>query len=106
MQFDGARIGKDGVILAGAADKNVKFDAAMLLTVTRLACEADDPYFSLDPDDGRLWQREADQAFGEAWTALQADIKRAAGADAGRHRNSPQRRGAGRAAFADDVGAR
>jgi len=77
MQFDGARIGKDGVILAGAADNDVKFDAAMLLTLTRLACEADDPYFSLDPDDGRLGQREADQAFGEAWTALRADIKRA-----------------------------
>ncbi|MEO8008014.1 MAG: hypothetical protein ABI728_05780, partial [Betaproteobacteria bacterium] len=77
IQFDAVRMGKDGLVLVGSPDKTANFDGAMLLTVTRLACEADDPYFSLDPDDGRLWQRESDQAFAQAWTALQPEIERA-----------------------------
>ena len=77
IQFDAARIDKTGLILVGKSGKLDGFDGAMLLTVVRAACEGDDPYFSLDPDDGRLWKSEGDRAFDEAWAALRPEIKRA-----------------------------
>jgi hypothetical protein len=49
LDLDGAYY-KDGeVVLSGRYDPEHRLDAALLLTAIRLACESDDPYFSLDP---------------------------------------------------------
>src|SRR5262249_40838219 len=62
ISLDGAQY-KDGtLVLTGRHDDHQTLDAALFLTALRLACEPNDPYFSLDPDDGGEWLREAFEA--------------------------------------------
>ena len=53
----------------------MKVDTPLFLTSMRLACEATDPYFSLDPDDGKAWVEEGRGASGELWEIIKSDLK-------------------------------
>jgi hypothetical protein len=66
--FDGKRI-----VLSGKATRQ-SLDAALFLTALRAACEDEEPYFSLDPDDGVLWQSQGEQASEELWKHVESDL--------------------------------
>jgi hypothetical protein len=75
---------KDGqIIFSGSSAPQEGVDAALLLTAMRAACEPGDPYFSLDPDDGPAWSRQASQVFDEFWSRVRSrfDIDGAPGWD-------------------------
>ena len=67
---------RDGqIVLAGAQSKASKLDAALFLTSLRLACSPGDPFFSLDPADGKAWLDQSDAAFKIAWKRTEASVK-------------------------------
>lgn len=67
--LDGAYVQGGKLILTGVKRTTAEIDAALFLTALRAACEDNDPYFSLDPDDMSAWladTREAETEFDEA----------------------------------------
>ena len=73
--LDGAYY-KDGeVVLTGRYDREHSMDAALLLTAIRLACESDDPYFSLDPLNGAAWLNEGQNASKVLWERIKDNFK-------------------------------
>ena len=75
---------KDGqIVLSGSADSRRGFDAALFLTAVRLACEASDPYFSLDPPVGSAWNAEGQSASAALWEKIKSDFKSHPNANAG-----------------------
>ena len=62
------------VVLSGNPASNIKLDSGLFMTAMRLACDGRDPYFSLDPDDGRLWVSEGEQASDEIWKRIESDL--------------------------------
>lgn len=60
LDFDGAFFADGRIVLSGRP-QTAGIDAALFLTSLRLACEPDDPYFSLDPDNGAAWWNEGQQ---------------------------------------------
>jgi hypothetical protein len=63
------------IIIAGAQNAANKIDAALFLTAMRLACTPGDPFFSLDPVDGRAWQEQSRAAMDAAWKQVESSIK-------------------------------
>jgi hypothetical protein len=57
FDFDSASFADGRIVLSGKPVQS-GIDAAMLLTTLRLACEAGDPSFSLDADNGQAWTDE------------------------------------------------
>jgi hypothetical protein len=67
---------RDGqIVIAGAQRTASKLDAALFLTSMRLACSPGDPFFSLDPADGKAWLDQSDAAFKIAWKEMEANLK-------------------------------
>jgi hypothetical protein len=67
---------RDGkIIIAGPQNAANKIDAALFLTAMRLACTPGDPFFSLDPVDGRAWQEQSRAAMDAAWKQAESSIK-------------------------------
>jgi hypothetical protein len=62
------------IVLSGEARQDEGVDAALFLTAMRAACEPGDPYFSLDPDDGRAWTEETSRVFDEFWASIRKDL--------------------------------
>jgi hypothetical protein len=76
FSLDGSYIDGQHLVLAGTPGGE-GFDAALFLTALRLACERDDPYFSLDPDDGKAWASEGDHAADEVRARLKSELSAA-----------------------------
>ena len=74
INLDSAYIDNDRIILSGRENASASIDAALFLTAVRAACDAGDPYFSLDPDDGQAWLSEGQQAFDRLWRQISSDI--------------------------------
>lgn len=67
---------RDGqIVVAGAANKATRIDAALFMTSLRLACEpSGDPYFSLDPFDGQAWTDQGREATAAVWNAIKEEF--------------------------------
>lgn len=65
ISLEGAYFKHGRLLLSGQEDANGTLDSALLLTSLRAACEARDPYFSLDPDSGSEWVEEVGGASKE-----------------------------------------
>jgi hypothetical protein len=74
LTLEGAYVENGRIILSGPNNAQSGIDAALFLTVLRAACESNDPYFSLDPDDTASWLAETKQAQNEFFEAVKADI--------------------------------
>lgn len=70
FDFDSIRYENGNVLLSGRSGGREALEAPLFLTALRLACERDDPYFSLDPIDGGKWAKDGDLAFEEAWQRI------------------------------------
>lgn len=70
MTIEGVRYNDGRILIAGQSDSTTSIDAALFLTGLRLACADGDPYFSLDPDNGKAWLDEGQQAAKEMWDQL------------------------------------
>ncbi len=71
LDIDGVLVDKGRIVLSGkSAGELQQFDAAQLMTAFRLACGHGDPYFSLDPADGKQWQVAGDAVLQAARTEL------------------------------------
>jgi hypothetical protein len=66
---------RDGVIVLSGKHANSILDAALFFTTLRAACEDQDLYFSLDPDDGRLWQQQGEQAYDALWERIKKNFE-------------------------------
>jgi hypothetical protein len=74
IALDGAYY-KDGrLVLSGRSDRESGFDAALLLTALRAACEPTDPYFSLDPVDVKAWNADGQSASEDLWRHIARDL--------------------------------
>jgi hypothetical protein len=73
LSLNGAYIDSSRIILSGRNDANGRLDAALFLTGLRAACENDDPYFSLDPDDVPTWLVETRQAESDFSEVIKRD---------------------------------
>jgi hypothetical protein len=73
ISLDASYFDGDRIVLSGQATK-YGIDAALFLTALRAACEEQEPYFSLDPDDGPLWNRQGEQAFSLLWKRVEQDL--------------------------------
>lgn len=60
LDFEGAFFADGKIVLSGRPQPG-GIDAAILLTSLRLACEPGDPFFSLDPDDGKAWSDDGEK---------------------------------------------
>ena len=65
IDLDAASYVDGKIILAGKGGRST-LDVPLFLTAMRLACEEIDPYFSLDPIDGKVWNQEG-EAFAESF---------------------------------------
>jgi hypothetical protein len=71
---------RDGrIVLSGTQSPAAKIDAALFLTALRLACEPNDPSFSLDPVDGAAWAEQGRSALQTVWDRLHDSYNRGAG---------------------------
>ena len=71
LDIDGVMVDKGRIVLSGkSANELQQFDAAQLMTAFRLACGHGDPYFSLDPVDGKQWVAEGDTVLQAARNEL------------------------------------
>src|SRR4029077_4273124 len=66
---------KDNKIVLAGRDARPVIDAALFLTALRAACEEQDPYFSLDADNGGMWNKEGDEAFELLWERIKKDFE-------------------------------
>jgi hypothetical protein len=74
IALDGAYY-KDGrLVLSGRSDRESGFNAALLLTALRAACEPTDPYFSLDPVDVVAWNADGQSASEDLWRHITKDL--------------------------------
>jgi hypothetical protein len=74
ISIDAAYSTEDRIVLLGR-ETGRGIDAALFLTTLRAACEDEDPYFSLDPDDGALWYTQGQGAFDTLWKRVQHDFE-------------------------------
>ena len=73
VNLDGVLSGNGRIILSGQSGGGRRVDAALFYTAMRLACSPDDPYFSLDSDNGKLWTEQGQQASDAIWPQIRAD---------------------------------
>jgi len=71
LDLEGMYYSDGRVILSGTSKKSTKLDAALFLTAIRLACEPQDPYFSLDPVSQTTWTTDSGNAIAEIGTHLE-----------------------------------
>ncbi|MFM9942146.1 MAG: lipase family protein [Hyphomicrobiaceae bacterium] len=73
LDLQGAAI-KDGTIVLVGQQRKSSLNAALLLTTLRLACERLDPYFSLDPENGQLWNEEGAQLAEKIFQQIKEEV--------------------------------
>jgi hypothetical protein len=73
INLDGADSADGRIILSGQSGGKQRVDAALFQTALRLACGPNDPYFSLDADDGKAWTEEGRNASEQIWQRIRAD---------------------------------
>ena len=61
---------RDGTVVLAGRKSTASFDAALFLTTMRLACSADDPFFSLDPPDPAAWDEQSTLAMDAVWSQV------------------------------------
>ena len=76
IDIEGVAIRDGQMVLAGARNSKTRLDAALFLTALRLACNSYDPYFSLDPVDGKAWSEQGDQATAIIWKRVAGEFNR------------------------------
>ena len=74
IRLDGVHAQDGRLVLTGHADTAQIADAGLLFTALRAACEPNDPYMSLDPDNGRAWWEEGERAGKEVWARIKGDF--------------------------------
>lgn len=74
LDVDGVDYRDGRLIISGKRNSNQVLDAALVMTAFRAACEAGDPYFSLDPDNGQAWNTEGNRAAERLWSRVSKDI--------------------------------
>jgi hypothetical protein len=72
--LDGAYL-VDGRLILSGPESSDSIDAALLMTSVRAACENEDLYFSLDPDNGAVWLREGQEASHALWERIKQNFK-------------------------------
>lgn len=73
INLDGLLAGDGRIVLSGRSNGTQRVDAALFHTAVRLACEPNDPFFSLDSDNGAAWSREGQRASDAIWPRIRAD---------------------------------
>jgi hypothetical protein len=73
INLDGLYGRQGRLVLSGRSDGEQSVDAALFYTALRLACEPNDPFFSLDPDNNKLWTEEGRSASEVLWKRIRAD---------------------------------
>ncbi len=74
LSFEGAYFNNGRLIFSGH-ESSGGIDAALILTAMRAACENEDLYFSLDPDNGAAWLREGQEATSALWKRIRENFK-------------------------------
>jgi hypothetical protein len=88
LSLEGAYLTSSGrLILSGRASSD-SIDAALLMTAMRVACEGEDLYFSLDPDDGAAWFREGQEASNALWQRIRDGFKHGLSQSDARRKNN------------------
>lgn len=75
LDLDSANLENGRLVLSGRSGNGMKVNTPLFLSSMRLACQATDPYFSLDPDDGKAWTEEGRRASDELWKIIERDLK-------------------------------
>ena len=73
ISLDALAFSQGKIVLSGLSAKPIG-DAALFFTALRLACTQQNPYFSLDPDDGALWNKQGQEAFTILWDRIRDDF--------------------------------
>jgi hypothetical protein len=74
IDLDGVYYRDGKLIISGRRNSTQVLDAALVLTALRASCEAGDPYFSLDPDNGPAWSAESHSATERLWERVKKDV--------------------------------
>lgn len=74
IQIEGVAYHDGHIILSGRQSAATRLDAALFLTSLRLACDAGDPFFSLDPVDGKAWSDQSEAAMRAVWERLKSRL--------------------------------
>lgn len=73
ISLEGAYVKEGTLVLAGRGNEKEGLNAALIFTALRAACEASDPYFSLDPENGSAWNAQGEQAYRNIWPRVKRD---------------------------------
>lgn len=73
IELDAVHYRSGKIVLSGHSAKH-SVDAALFLTALRAGCEQQDPYFSLDPDNGALWNQQGHEALDDLWSRIKVDF--------------------------------
>jgi hypothetical protein len=74
IDLDGVHYRDGKLIISGRKSTTQVLDAALVLTALRASCDAGDPYFSLDPDNGAAWSAEGHRASERLWERVKKDV--------------------------------
>ncbi|MEA2839099.1 MAG: hypothetical protein QOF41_429 [Methylobacteriaceae bacterium] len=74
ISIDSASLSGNKIVLSGRNSK-AQMDAALFLTALRAACDENDPYFSLEPDDGALWSKQSGEASKAFFGKIKGDLE-------------------------------
>jgi hypothetical protein len=75
VDVDSVFVENGRIVFSGRSGTGRTVDTALFMTSLRLACEEQDPYFSLDPDDGRAWSDEGKRASKELFDVIESDLR-------------------------------
>jgi hypothetical protein len=88
IDLEGIHYSNGQVVLAGLPNKGSGMDAALFLTTLRMACESNDPTFSLDPDNPQAWSEEGQAVIKSVWDNAKRDFEFTPNIPANRGRNA------------------
>ncbi|MEA2878768.1 MAG: hypothetical protein QOF14_3964 [Hyphomicrobiales bacterium] len=88
VDLEGLHYSNGQIILSGRPNAGNSIDAALFLTAVRTACEATDPFFSLDPDNGSAWLEQGRASVKSMWDRLRGDFTWTPNVPANRGRNA------------------
>lgn len=74
IDLDGVYYHDGKLAVSGRESRGQTFDAALMLTAFRTACDVGDPYFSLDPDNAVAWSDETERASEKLWERVSKDV--------------------------------
>ena len=88
VDLEGLHYANGQIILSGRPSAGATIDAALFLTAMRTACEATDPFFSLDPDNGQAWLDQGRASVKLMWDRSRGDFTWTPNVPANRGRNA------------------